>query len=403
MLPERANWVAPKGIPEFRIVLGQRAPWPELLARTRETESLGFDGLFLVDHFYGLFDVMDPTHEAYTMLAALAAFTQQMRLGVLVCGNTYRNPAFLLKQAVTVDHISGGRVDFGVGAGWTEREHEAYGWEYPSAKVRVDCFAEALEIWELLQREERTSFEGEHYQIIDAPFEPKPLQQPRLPLLIGGSGPRMLRLSARYADIWNAVGTPQDLATINGRLDAACEAEERDPATLARTVSPRINLLESARAFVDGVAAYQAIGFRDIYLPWPRTEREVPVMREVARHVLPALRDEPASVTAIPRQALAADLALVEAATLTAAFAAIPDGAPRRLLDWLIAHPNERFDASALREQLGLERHDEVARGFAAAANALAGHGLARPWNEAQAGFLLTPEWAAAFSAARGT
>ena len=82
------------------------------------------------------------------MLAALAPFTQSLRLGVLVCGNTYRNPAFLLKQAVTVDHISGGRVDFGVGAGWTEREHEAYGWEYPSARERVDRFAEALEIWD---------------------------------------------------------------------------------------------------------------------------------------------------------------------------------------------------------------------------------------------------------------
>jgi hypothetical protein len=101
--------VVTNGAPQFRIVLGQRASWPELLARTRETEVLGFDGLFLVDHFYGLFDVMDPTHEAYTMLAALAPFTQSMRLGVLVCGNTYRNPAFLLKQAVTVDHVSGGR------------------------------------------------------------------------------------------------------------------------------------------------------------------------------------------------------------------------------------------------------------------------------------------------------
>ena len=142
---------------QFRIVLGQRASWPELLARTRETEALGFDGLFLVDHFYGLFDVMDPTHEAYTMLAALAPFTQSLRLGVLVCGNTYRNPAFLLKQAVTVDHISGGRVDFGVGAGWTEREHEAYGWPFPSARERVDRFAEALEIWDRLQLEERTT------------------------------------------------------------------------------------------------------------------------------------------------------------------------------------------------------------------------------------------------------
>ncbi len=275
---------------QFRIVLGQRASWPELLARTRETEALGFDGLFLVDHFYGLFDVMDPTHEAYTMLAALAPFTQSLRLGVLVCGNTYRNPAFLLKQAVTVDHISGGRVDFGVGAGWTEREHEAYGWPFPSARERVDRFAEALEIWDRLQQEERTTYEGQHYQIVDAPFEPKPLQRPRMPVLIGGSGPRMLRLAARHADIWNAVGTPDEGAALNQRLDAACAAEGRDPASLVRTVSPRINMLESVDAFVDGVAAYRAAGFRDIYLPWPRTESELPVLRQVAREVIPALR-----------------------------------------------------------------------------------------------------------------
>ena len=159
----------------FCIVLGQRASWPEMLARTRETEELGFDGLFLVDHFYGLIDVNDPTHEAYTMLAALAPFTQTLRLGILVCGNTYRNPAFLLKQAITVDHISGGRVDFGVGAGWTEREHEAYGFPFPSARERVDRFAEALEIWDLLQRQERTTYDGTYYQLLDAPFAPKPL------------------------------------------------------------------------------------------------------------------------------------------------------------------------------------------------------------------------------------
>src|SRR5215211_3632653 len=121
----------------YSIVLGQRLPWPEMLARARETEALGFDGLYLVDHFYGLKDIEQPTHEAYSMLAALAPFTQRMRLGVMVCGNLYRNPAFLLKQAITVDHISGGRVDFGVGAGWLERELEAYGFDFPAAGERV--------------------------------------------------------------------------------------------------------------------------------------------------------------------------------------------------------------------------------------------------------------------------
>ena len=315
---------------QFRIVLGQRASWPELLARTRETETLGFDGLFLVDHFYGLFDVMDPTHEAYTMLAALAPFTQSLRLGVMVCGNTYRNPAFLLKQAVTVDHISGGRVDFGVGAGWTEREHEAYGWPFPSARERVDRFAEALEIWDRLQREERTTYEGQHYQIVDAPFEPKPLQRPRMPMLIGGSGPRMLRLAARHADIWNAVGTPDEAGAVNQRLDAACAAEGRDPASLVRTISPRINLLESVQAFVDGVAAYRGAGFRDIYLPWPRNEREVPVLRQVAREVIPALRSRMLTVEEPSMQSVRlVDLTTIDEADVARAYAAVRDGMPR--------------------------------------------------------------------------
>src|SRR5688572_29031624 len=119
---------------------------------------------------------MDPCHEAYTALAGIAAVTSRVRLGVMVGGNTYRNPAFHLKQAVTVDHISGGRVEFGVGAGWLEREHTAYGFEFPSARERVDRFAEAVEIWELLQRKVWTTFQGRYFQLLDAPFEPKPLQ-----------------------------------------------------------------------------------------------------------------------------------------------------------------------------------------------------------------------------------
>ena len=381
---------------QFRVVLGQRMPWPELLACTLETEALGFDGLFLVDHFYGLFDVMAPTHEAYTMLAALAPFTQRLRLGVLVCGNTYRNPAFLLKQAVSVDHISGGRVDFGVGAGWTEREHEAYGWPFPSARERVDRFAEALEIWDLLQSEERTTYEGKYYQILDAPFEPKPLQRPRMPLLIGGSGPRMLRLTARHADIWNVVGTPDEVAVVNQRLDDACAAEGRDPASLVRTVSPRINLLESAEAFADGVAAYRAAGFRDIYLPWPRTEREVPVLRQVAREVIPGLRgptrvSEAAAKSIPPLE----DLAAVDEAVVVRAFAAIREGLPRRLLDFLIDHPDERFDGVALDAE---PRTAAARRGRAGVRGARRGSG--RTWDRAS--LERGAEWVSAAQGASG-
>ena len=387
--------------PRISIVLGQRAAWPELLARVRETEALGFDGLFLVDHFFGLFDVSEPTHEAYTMLAALAPFTQRMRLGVMVCGNMYRHPAFLLKQAISVDHISGGRVDFGVGAGWLEREHEAYGFPYPTARERVDRFAEALEIWDLLQRQERTTYEGAHYRLLDAPFEPKSLQQPRLPVLIGGSGPRMLRLTARHADIWNMVATPEEGAAVNRRLSAICEEIGRDPASLVRSVSPSINLLASVEAFVAGVASYRAAGFRDVYMPWPRTEAEVPVLRAVARDVLPGLRGQQARPPAGARGASAPrPIGPGDAGTVAAVYAGLDAGA-RRVLDELIDHPDERFDGAALMARLGMERHADVTRAIGSLGAAFAARGLARPWQEAQRGYLLPGEMAAVLEGKR--
>lgn len=274
----------------FGLVVGQRASWAEMVQRAEETEALGFDSFNVVDHFYGLRDVMDPTHEAYTMLAALAPYTSRVRLGVMVCGNTYRNPAFLLKQAVTVDHISGGRVDFGVGAGWLEREHEAYGFDFPSAGERVDRFAEALEIWDLLQREERITFDGKYYQLLDAPFEPKPVQQPRLPVLIGASLPRMLRLTARHADIWNARGMPEEAQAGNEQLTSLCREIGRDPHEIVRSISPSANFLQSADAFARWTAAYREAGFSDFQLPWPRDAEQYEVLQEVAANVMPGLR-----------------------------------------------------------------------------------------------------------------
>lgn len=280
----------------FGIVLGQRAAWPTLAGWAREVEALGFDSLCVVDHFYGLRDVMDPTHEAYAILAGFALVTERVKLGVMVCGNTYRTPAFLLKQAVTVDQMSGGRVEFGVGAGWLEREHEAYGFVYPPAGERVGMFAEALEIWELLQQRERTTFDGRYYHLLDAPFEPKPVHG-RLPVLIGASLPKMLRLTARHADVWNARGAPDEARAGNERLTRCCEEIGRDPATIERGISPALNLFESVYAFGEGVAAYRAAGFTDFRLPFPRSDAEHAVMRAVAREVIPGLRGAGPSVS----------------------------------------------------------------------------------------------------------
>lgn len=274
----------------FGIVAAQRAAWPELVARYREAEALGFDVISAVDHFYGLLDVEDPTHEALTALAGLALVTERIRLGIMVVGNTYRNPAFLLKQAVTVDHISGGRLDFGVGAGWLEREHEAYGFELPPPRERVDRFAEALEIWDLLQRNERTTYDGVHYQLLDAPFAPKPLQRPRLPLLIGASKPRMLRLVAQHADIWNTIGSPAETGATNARLDELCREVGRDPAAIMRSVSVPMEALDSVDAFATAIEAYRAVGFTDFQIPWPRTPTNHDVLRRAAREVIPGMR-----------------------------------------------------------------------------------------------------------------
>jgi alkanesulfonate monooxygenase SsuD/methylene tetrahydromethanopterin reductase-like flavin-dependent oxidoreductase (luciferase family) len=384
----------------YGIVLGQRASWTELLARARETETLGFDNLFLVDHFYGLKDLDDPTHEGYTMLAALAPFTQRIRLGIMVCGNTYRNPSFLLKQAITVDHVSSGRVDFGVGAGWVEREHEAYGWPFPSAKERVDMFAEALEVWQRYQTQVRTTFHGQHYTMVDAPFAPKSLQG-RLPVLVGGSGPRMMRLTARYADLWNGIGTPAEGRELNARLDEACAAEGRDPRTLVRTISPSVNLLTSAAAFEEGVLAYHEAGFRDVYFPWPRVEAELPVLREVAATVLPRLRNlaPAAAPVVVPTGRAIAGGDVAALADILARLAS--DAIASALLGWLIDHPDTQINGEGLMRELGLERHSDVAFGFARLADALATGGFGRPWNEAQRGYTLAAGNAAILRAAR--
>jgi len=211
--------------------------WDATLAQARMAEEAGFDGIWYADHFMpnAVEPADGPVHDAPTMLAAIAAVTERVRLGPLVYGNTYRNPAVMLKSAVTLDHISRGRFVLGLGAGWQENEHRAYGLDFNTFRWRFDRLEEACKVITSLMAEGRSNFAGNHYSLVDAPLDPKPVQSP-LPILIGGGGEkRTLPIVARYAQEWNVWGTPELLAQKGAVLDRCCEAEGRDPASVAHS------------------------------------------------------------------------------------------------------------------------------------------------------------------------
>jgi F420-dependent oxidoreductase-like protein len=236
-------------------------PWEQILASSRHVEAAGWDGLWFADHFMsGYGDDLAPWNECWTVLAALAAAVPRVRLGPLVTGNTYRHPAVLAKMAATVDEISGGRVVLGLGAGWQENEHHAYGLEFGTVRSRLDRLEEACAVIQGLFRDERTDFAGEHYTLTGAPLSPKPVNG-TMPILIGGGGEqRTLRIAARYADEWNIWGTPELLATKGAVLDQRCAEIDRDPSTIERSAVALL-FLSDDEAFLSR--------FRDVELPRP--------------------------------------------------------------------------------------------------------------------------------------
>ena len=205
----------------FSFWTGNGQSWDDTLEGCRHAEATGWDGIWYADHFMPNEENIDqPIHEAWSVLAAIAVSVPRVRIGPLVAGNTYRSPALTAKIATTIDHISGGRVVLGIGAGWQENEHEKYGFEFSTLKGRLDRLDEAVEIITSLLANERTEYQGTHYALTDAPLDPKPVQS-KLPLLIGGGGrKRTLRTAAKFADEWNYWGMPSDIEEICGLIDA---------------------------------------------------------------------------------------------------------------------------------------------------------------------------------------
>lgn len=216
--------------PTFSLFLPQAGmTWDLLRDRAGKVEALGFDGLWLVDHFWaeGMPDL--DFLEGWTTLAALAATTERLRLGLMVGCNSYRNPALVAKMAATLDRISGGRLELGLGAGWMESEYRAYGYEFPGMGTRLAQLEEGLEIVTRMSREPRATFEGRSYCVRDAPNEPKPVQSP-LPITIGGAGEKvLLRLVARFAQRWNCpMNSAHEVERLRGVLAKHCADVGRD-------------------------------------------------------------------------------------------------------------------------------------------------------------------------------
>lgn len=224
------GYAMPQRTPTFFLFLPQAgAGYSMLRERALAVEAAGYDGLWLTDHFFasGLPDL--DYLEGWTALSGLAEATESLRLGVMVTCQSYRNPALLAKVAATADHISSGRLELGIGAGWMEEEYRAYGWEFPPVGVRLAQLEETLEIITGMYANPAFTFEGAHYRVTDAPCAPKPIQKP-LPITIGGAGRKvLLRLVAKYAARWNCPMTSaHEVGELLDTLAAHCREVERD-------------------------------------------------------------------------------------------------------------------------------------------------------------------------------
>ena len=260
----------------------------DVIALAKHVEHTGWDGIWYADHFMpNAPDTSAPWPEAWMTLAAIGAQIPRIRIGTLVVGNTYRHPTVLAKMAATLDHITGGRVVLGLGAGWQENEHKQYGIPFYTTGERLGRLDEACQVIKSLFAEPKSNFNGKYYQLTDASLEPKPVQTP-LPLLIGGGGEkRTLKITAQYADEWNVWGTVDTLKAKMAILDGHCKTVGRNPKAIQRSAVallfmsddatylkrmrdskiPQAANIGTVEEIRDIVAQYQAIGVDELIVP----------------------------------------------------------------------------------------------------------------------------------------
>lgn len=268
--------------------------WAQIKENFQAAEGWGFESAWVFDHIIPLSDPRTgPNLDGWALLAGLAEATSTIEIGPMVTGVTYRNPGMLLKSVTTVDHISNGRALLGIGAAWFQGEHEMYGIEFPSNGARVTMLREALEIFKGLQSQERTTYEGRYYQVTEAIFEPKPVRNP-MPVVIGGSQPRMLRIIAEFADQWdNNFRDPAEYRERLARIEAHCRKVGRDPAAIRRSTTLGADTFQkdddALRAQLEDL---RALGMTDFLFHAPDDLND---MRRFAEVTVPELRQAWAS------------------------------------------------------------------------------------------------------------
>ena len=267
---------------------GQDTTIGDLREFWRIADEAGFDHVWVFDHLNSIGDVgqEQPIFESWALQAAIAQATQRVRIGSLVTGNTYRHPALLAKIATTVDHLSGGRLEFGIGAAWATFEHETLGID--GLDHRVGRLSEALQVIRSLWTEKRTTFDGRYYKLKDAIANPKPVQSPHPPIWIGASGDQTLRLVARHADVWNASGgSPERVKELSERLDGCCAAIGRDPSEIRRSVQLRWDAKDRS-SLLEMVGTYVGLGMSEIVVYAPG--HDGPRVADAVAEALPELR-----------------------------------------------------------------------------------------------------------------
>lgn len=292
----------------FGVIAVQNASWETLVNRWRYIEQTGYDTLWVADHFTvpfkSYYDM--PWFEAWTVLSGLAALTSKIRIGTLVTAIPWRNPAWLARQALTIDHISNGRLELGIGSGGHgDIGHSMTGIEDWKPGERVRRFREYIEILDLLLREPVTTYDGKYYRLKEAHMQPQSVQKPRPPITIGAYRPLMLRHTARYADAWNRIGglTEDYLKEVkhqNKLLDKYCTEIGRNPETLRRSyvlcehtamrnLGP-MHIYESIDAFTDGVDKCFDVGITEFIIGYPNVDEQVPIFKQISREIIPELR-----------------------------------------------------------------------------------------------------------------